>query len=175
MELGEFLTMLETNTHEIAYKTGEEIREHPTPSSTPENGQEMALDPVSVAERIGIKYEQEIPDTRGVRADHPEDTEKVLGSPAFIYRGQILAWEKDPAHTKLYAWATVNLFPGRPLAVDIDSTARLLELTPREDRDSLARLVKDGDLERTMQRGGRLELYRLIVQYPEGRNDENRD
>ena len=57
-----------------------------------------------------------------VRADHPEDTEKVLGKPCYIYRGNVLAWEKDPAHIKVFAWATVNLFPGKPLAWT--STAR---------------------------------------------------
>ena len=124
----------------------------------------LEIDPVSLAERIGIRFEEEIPDTLHVRGDHPEDIEKALGEPCFIYRGHVLAWEKDPAHLKVYAWATVNLFPGRPLAVDIDSTARLLGLSPREVRESLSRLVKEGDLERTYQRGGR-DLYRLIVRY----------
>ncbi len=122
------------------------------------------IDPVSLSERIGIKYEQEIPDTLTVRGDHPEDTEKALGKPCFIYRDHVLAWENDPPITKVYAWATVNLFPGRPLTVDPDSTARLLGLTPREVKDALLRLVRDGDLERTTQRGGR-DLYRLIVRY----------
>jgi hypothetical protein len=112
-------------------------------------------DPVLMAERIGIRLEKEIP-------------EKDLGKPVFKYRGHVLVWEKDPAHIKVYAWATVNLFPGRPLAVDINSTARLLELPPREVRESLARLVRDGDLVRTMERGR--NLYRIIIQYGGGTN-----
>ena len=95
--------------------------------------------------------------------DQPEDTEMTQGKPCFVYQGTILAWEKDPPHIKLYAWATVNLHPGRPLAVDIDRTARLLGLTPREVRDALARLVMDGDLVRSMEKGR--ELYRLNVRY----------
>ena len=93
----------------------------------------------------------------------PEDTGITQGNPCFVYQGTILAWEKDPPHIKLYAWATVNLHPGRPLAVDIDSMARLLGLTSRDVREALARLVKDGDLIRSMEKGR--ELYRLNVRY----------
>ncbi len=139
----------------------------------PQTGQEAAIDPVSLAERIGLKYEQEIPDTLSVRATHPEDTEKVLGKAVLIYRGHVLAWEKDTPATKVYAWACIHLFPGRPLSVDIDSTARLLGLTPREVRDSLARLTKDKDLLRTWERGR--EFYRLNVQYPEGGTNATRN
>ena len=140
----------EIHPSENAPETDEGIREHPTPSSPPENGQEVALNPVSLAERIGIKYEQEIP-------------EKDLGKPAFIYRDHVLAWEADPPHIRLYAWATVNLFPGRFLSVDIEPTARLLGLSPREVKEALARLTKDGDLARTWEKGR--ELYRLNVKY----------
>ena len=121
------------------------------------------IDPVSLSERIGIRFEQEIPDTSSARGDHPEDTEKTLGRPVFHYQGIPLAWEKDPAHIRLFAWATVNLFPGRPLAVDPVSVARLLGLTPREVKDALSRLVKDGDLVRSIERGR--ELYRLVITY----------
>ena len=133
-------------------------------SQTP--GEVEPLDPEILSERIGIRFEKEIPDTSSARGDHPEDTEKTLGKPVFHYQGIPLAWEKDPAHIRLFAWATVNLFPGRPLSVDIESTARLLQITPREVRDALVRLVKDGDLSRSTERGR--ELYRLNVRYPEG-------
>ena len=112
---------------------------------------ELVRDPVSLAERVGIKYEQEIPD------------EKALGKPVFQYRGHVLAWEKDTAETKVYAWCLINLFPGRPLSVDIDNTARLLHLTPREVREALSRMTKDGDLVRVQERGR--ELFRLNIQY----------
>lgn len=95
--------------------------------------------------------------------DQPEDTEMTQGKPCFVYQGNILAWEKDPPHIKLYAWATVNLHPGRPLAVDIDRTARLLGVTSRDVREALARLVKYGDLVRSLENGR--ELYRLNVRY----------
>jgi hypothetical protein len=95
--------------------------------------------------------------------DQPEDTEMTQGKPCFVYQGNILAWEKDPPHIKLYAWATVNLHPGRPLAVDIDRTARLLGVTSRDVREALVRLVKDGDLVRSLENGR--ELYRLNVRY----------
>ena len=136
----------------------------PTLPEAPQTGQETANpDAVALAERIGIRFEQEIPIPEGTGG---------LGKPVFIYRNHVLAWEKDPAHIKLYAWATVHLFPGRPLSVDIDSTARVLGLTPREVRDSLARLVKEGDLIRTWEKVR--ELYRLTVQYPEGGSEATR-
>jgi hypothetical protein len=71
--------------------------------------------------------------------------------------------EGDPPHIRVYAWCLVNLNTGRPLSVDIDSTARILHLSPREVRTALSRLVKDGDLVRTMERGR--ELFRLNIQY----------
>jgi len=88
------------------------------------------------------------------------------GRPVLIYRGHVLAWEADHPHVRLFAWATVNLFPGRPLAVDIKSTAMALELTPDQVREGLARLVREGDLVRTRERGR--ELFRLNVRYAEG-------
>ena len=124
----------------------------------------LKIDPVSIAERIGLRFEQEIPDTLAVRGDHPEDTEKALGKPCITYRDHVLAWEKDPPITKVYAWALVHLHPGKPLPVEVEDMAGSLSLTPREVRDALFRLAKDGDLERTTQRGGR-DLYRLIVRY----------
>ncbi|MHB8368809.1 MAG: hypothetical protein ACYDBP_03840 [Leptospirales bacterium] len=114
-------------------------------------------DPVSLAERIGIRFEAEIPIPEGTGG---------LGKSVFTYQGHILAWEADPPHIKVYAWATVNLFPGRPLAVDIPSTATALQLTPGQVREALARLVREGDLVRTQERGR--DLYRLNVQYAEG-------
>ena len=106
----------------------------------------------------------------GITATPPntneQETPENLGNPIFWHRGVPLAWEKDTSETKVYAWGLANLFPGRPLSVDINSTARLLGLTPREVRESLARLAKDGDLIRTVERGR--ELFRLNVQYPEG-------
>lgn len=166
-EEGSILSASNRDDHGMPSETFGEEPEGSILPPNPENGQETANpDPVSIAERIGIRFEQEIPIPEGTGG---------LGKPVFTYRGQVLSWEADPPHIRLYAWATVHLFPGRPLPVDIDSTARLLELSPREVRDSLARLVREEDLERTMQRGGRLELYRLIVRYPEGGNDEDRD
>lgn len=131
---------------------------------SPEPEETALPDPVSLSERIGIRFEAEIP--------IPEEAEG-LGKPVFTYRGEVLAWEADPPPIRVFAWATVNLFPGRPLAVDIDSTARLLEITPREVKDALARLVKEGDLARTVEKGR--ELYRLNVQYSEGGNHATRD
>jgi len=114
-------------------------------------------DPVILAERIGIRFEQEIPLPEGTGG---------LGKPVFIYRGHVLAWESDPPHIRLYAWCTVNLYPGRPLSIDIEPTARLLELSPGEVRGGLARLVREGDLVKTWERGR--DLYRLNVQYRGG-------
>ena len=129
------------------------------------------IDPVTLSERIGLRFEQEIPDTLAVRGDHPEDTEKALGKPCITYRDHVLAWEKDPPITKVYAWALVHLHPGKPLPVEVEDMAGSLSLTPREVRDALFRLAKDGDLERTTQRGGR-DLYRLIVRYPERESND---
>jgi len=120
---------------------------------------EIVTDPVTLAERIGIRYEQEIPTPQGLGG---------LGKPVFTYRGHVLAWRADPPHIRLYAWATTALYPGRPLAVDIEPTARLLELTPQEVREALGRLVREGDLVRTRERGR--ELFRLNVRYSENRS-----
>ncbi len=112
----------------------------------------FATDPITLAERVGIRFEAEIPES--------------LGNPVFQYRGHILAWENDTPETKVYAWGLVNLFPGRPLAVDINSMASLLQLSPREVREALSRLTKDGDLVRTWERGR--ELFRLNIRYTGG-------
>lgn len=133
------------------------------PENISEPVEKGSIDPEILAERIGIRFEAEIPDTTACRADHPEDTRAVLGDPVFYYQGTPLAWTADPPHIRVYAWATTNLFPGRPLSVDPDSTARLLGITPREVRDALFRLVKDGDLVRTLERGR--ELFRLVIRY----------
>lgn len=136
-----------------------------TPPEAPRTGQETAIpDPVSIAERIGIRFEQEIP--------IPEET-KALGKPVFQYREHVLAWEADPPHIRLYAWATVNLFPGRALSVDINSMASLLRLSPREVRAALSELTKSKDLILMRERGR--ELYRLNVRYPEGGTNAKRD
>jgi len=113
-------------------------------------------DPVSLAERIGIRFEAEIPTPEGTGG---------LGKPVFTYQGHVLAWEADPPHVKLYAWCTVNLFPGRPLAIDIDPVGRLLGLTPAQVREAIIRLVREGDLVRAREWGR--ESYRLNVRYSE--------
>ena len=137
----------------IAYDSGEEwFWELQPATATIAN---FATDPVSIGERIGIKYEQEIPES--------------LDKPIFWHKGTPLAYENDPPHIRLYAWATCHLFSGRPLAVDIEPVARLLDLSSREVREALSRLVKDGDLVRTWERGR--ELFRLSIQYPEGGRD----
>ena len=120
-------------------------------------------DPVSLSERIGIKYASEIPDTVSVRADHPEDMEKALGRPILAYKDQILAWEADPDHIKVFAWAVVNLFPGKFLPVNPSEIARVLELKPETVRESIFRLIKDGDVLRTVERGR--EMFKLNIQY----------
>ncbi len=113
---------------------------------------ELSRDPVSIGERVGIRFENESPAN--------------LGKPVYWYKGVPLACENDPPHIRLYAWVTCHLFPGRPLSIDIEPTARLLELSPREVREALQRLTKDGDLVMTREKGR--ELYRLNIQYPEG-------
>jgi len=118
---------------------------------------EIVPDPETLAERISIRYEQEIPVPQGTGG---------LGKPVFTYRGHVLAWEADLPHIRLYAWATVNLYPGRPLSIDIEPTARLLQLTPREVREATNKLTADGDLVRTRERGR--ELFRLNARYAEG-------
>ena len=133
----------------------------PEPAKPENDGIPSHCDPVTLAERNGIKYEQEIPD------------EKALGKPVFQYREHVLAWEADPPHIRLYAWATVNLFPGRALSVDINSMASLLRLSPREVRAALSELTKSKDLILMRERGR--ELYRLNVRYPEGGTNAKRD
>ncbi len=112
---------------------------------------ELVRDPITLAERIGIRFEAETPD------------EKALGKPVFTYRGHVLAWEADPPHIKLYAWATCNLFPGRALSVDIEPVGRLLGLSSREVREALSELVKSRDLILMREKGR--DLFRLNIQY----------
>ena len=76
----------------------------------------------------------------------------------------------DPPHIRTFAWCLVNLRVGKDLPVDISRLATDCRMTIREARDALARLVKDGDLVRTGERGR--ELFRLNVQYSEGGKDE---
>ncbi len=121
----------------------------PEPAKSENDGIPSHCDPVSLGERIGIKYEQEIPES--------------LGKPIFWHRGVPLAYENDPPHIRLYAWATVSLFPGRPLSVDAEPVGRLLGLSSREVREALSRLVKDGDLVRVQERGR--TLYKLVINY----------
>ena len=123
----------------------------PEPTKPENDGIPSHCDPVSLAERVGIKYEQEIPD------------EKALGKPVFQYRGTPLAYENDPPHIRLYAWATVNLLPGRALSVDIEPVARLLGLSFQQAQEALSRLTKDGDLVRVQERGR--TLYKLVINY----------
>ncbi len=101
------------------------------------------------AERIGMRFEAETPEN--------------LGKPIFWYKGTPLAWENDTAETKVYAWCLTNLFPGRPLSVDIEPVARLLGISPREVKDALSRLVKGGNLIRSWEKGR--ELYKLVINY----------
>lgn len=120
----------------------------------------LSHDPASLAEKVAIKYENESPTN--------------LGSPVFWHKGTALAYENDTPVTKVYSWCLVSLFPGRPLSVDPESTARLLELSPQAVREALQRLTKDGDLVRSWE--GRREWYRLNVRYPvNGGKDETGD
>ena len=144
MELAEFLQALDTEAGGGKSKIVPETLPFPDPIEE--------ADPVTLAERVGIRFEAETPEN--------------LGNPVFQYRGHILAWENDAPETKVYAWGLVNLFPGRPLAVDINSMASLLQLSPREVREALSRLTKDGDLVRTWERGR--ELFRLNIRYTGG-------
>lgn len=123
----------------------------PEPAKPENDGIPSHCDPVTLAERIGIRFEAETPD------------EKALVKPVFQYREHVLAWENDTPETKVYAWGLVNLFPGRPLAVDINSMASLLRLSPREVRTALSELVKSRDLILTREKGR--ELFRLNIQY----------
>lgn len=134
----------------IAYDSGEEwFWELQPATATIAN---FATDPVTIAERIGLRFEQEIPEK--------------LGKPIFWHKGVPLAWAQDTPEIKVYAWCLVNLFPGWPLSVNAEPVGRLLGLGPLEVREALARLTKDGDLARTMERGR--EVFRLNVQYPKG-------
>ena len=130
----------------------------PEPTQPENDGIPSHCDPVSIGERVGIRFEQETPES--------------LGKPVFQYREHVLAWENDTPETKVYAWGLVNLFPGRPLAVDINSMASLLQLSPREVRAALSELTKSKDLILMRERGR--ELYRLNVRYPEGGTNAKR-
>ena len=69
----------------------------------------------------------------------------------------------DPPHIRVFAWALLNFRVGRDLPVDVSRIAKDCHLTPREVRTALSRLVKDGDLSVTRERGR--ELYKLVINY----------
>ncbi len=136
---------------EMARQVLERNREENTPTPEPPSGEIEPIDADTLIERIGIKYDT--PALGKAVLTHPRD-----GSP--------LAFEGDPPHVRLFAWSLLNIPPGRAAPIDPAKAAKDCQLRLVEVRDSLARLVKDGDLIRTAERGR--EVYRLNVLYPEG-------
>lgn len=106
-------------------------------------------DPVSLAERIGIKYESETPST--------------IGKPVIVDRGVVLACENDLPHVRMYAWALINMNTGEPRPIDLLKASRDCRLTIREVREAMARLVTEKDL--IVERTRKSDLYKLNIQY----------
>jgi len=77
--------------------------------------------------------------------------------------GSPLAWESDPPHIRLFAWALGNLHPGRDLPIDAETAAKETGLTKEAIRAALSRLVGDCDLKRIRERDR--ELFRLVIRY----------
>ncbi len=106
-------------------------------------------DPISIAERVALKFEKVTPST--------------LGKPVIVDRGVVLAYENDLPHVKVYAWSLVHLHTGRSLPIDTAKVAKDCKLSLSEARGAIDRLVREGDLVRTRERGR--ELYRLVINY----------
>ena len=80
--------------------------------------------------------------------------------PILVIRGVPLAWEKDPPLIRVYAWCLVHLgfSPSPPL--DLRKLASDCKIGIHEATQSLAQLVRDGDLRVERDSRGR-ELYSL--------------
>lgn len=103
----------------------------------------------TITERIGIRF------------DGPE----VSGEPVLFHPedGRPIAYTSDPPHIRLFAWALMNVSHVITGSLDAARIARDCRLTASEVRGALARLLKDGDLIRTVER--KRELYRLQIKY----------
>ncbi|MDA8112540.1 MAG: hypothetical protein M0T83_08815 [Nitrospiraceae bacterium] len=107
------------------------------------------IDPETLAERVGIRFDG--PPALGKAVlTHPRD-------------GSALAFEGDPPHVRLFAWSLLNVPPGGAVQIDPAKAAKECQLRPVEVKDALRKLVADGDLVRSMERGR--ELYRLVITY----------
>jgi hypothetical protein len=98
-------------------------------------------DPVSMGERIGIKYGSETPDTLG---------DPVIRHPA---NGAPLAYVNDEPHVKVFAWALLNLRFAPWEKLDIWKLATDCGLSTGEARSGLNRLIQDGDVKVERDRG----------------------
>ena len=129
------------------------IEEEKTPDlicdSHETSGEIEPIDPEILAERVGIRF----------------DGPPALGKPVLTHPrdGSALAFEGDPAHVRLFAWSLLNVPPGGAVQIDPAKAAKDCQLRPVEVKDALSRLVKDGDLVRSIERGR--ELYRLVITY----------
>lgn len=98
-------------------------------------------DPVSLDERIGMKFGHETPGDLGVPViRHPVD-----GTP--------LAFENDEPHVKVFAWALLNLRFARWEQLDIGKLATDCGLSIGMTRKGLSKLLEDGDLRMERDRG----------------------
>ena len=98
-------------------------------------------DPVSLGERIGIKYGNETPDVLG---------EPVIRHPA---NGAPLAYANDEPHVKVFDWALLNLRFAPWEKLDIWKLATDCGLSTGEARNGLNRLIQDGDVNVERNRG----------------------
>ncbi|MDA8027549.1 MAG: hypothetical protein M0Z25_01005 [Nitrospiraceae bacterium] len=112
-------------------------------------------DPISMGERIGIKYASETPEDLG---------EPVIRHPA---DGTPLAYVNDEPHVKVFAWVLLNLRFALSDQLDIGKLARKCRLSIGEARKGLNRLVEDGDLKVERNRGR--EYYWLAPPRYEGK------
>lgn len=98
-------------------------------------------DPVSLGERIGMKFGNETPGDLGVQVIcHPVD-----GTP--------LAFENDEPYVKVFAWALLNLRFARWEQLDIGKLATDCGLSIGTTRKGLNKLLEDGDLKMERDRG----------------------
>ena len=111
---------------------------------------------VTLAERMSARFGKDLPDKAG---------RCIISS-----GGYDLAYEGDPPHARLYAWALLNIPLGIPGPVDLTLALRECRLREPELRNALDWLRREGDLVRSTDGRGR-ELFRLNVRYPEGGTD----
>lgn len=98
----------------------------------------------------------------GIFPEKIEEGEILIGGAVVLRHptgGMPIAYENDPPHIRVFAWALINLLFVPWEVTDLGKIARDCALSFSDARKGLARLVQDGDLK--VERDRRKEYYWL--------------